>query len=51
VLTWRIFRGHARCRLIELRTVTKTYSGVGGGFTVLNHIDLKIPAGLRYGSN
>jgi hypothetical protein len=32
-------------------TVTKTYTSAGGGFTVLNYIDLKIPAGLRYGSN
>jgi hypothetical protein len=36
---------------IELMAVTKTYAGAGRGFTALNHIDLKIPAGLRYGSN
>jgi hypothetical protein len=38
-------------KIIELRTVTKTYTGAGGGLTALNHIDLKIPGGLPYGSD
>lgn len=37
--------------MIELMTVDKNYNGAGGGFAALNHIDLEIPAGLRYGSN
>jgi len=31
--------------MIELRTVTKTYSGAGGGFTALNRVDLQFPDG------
>jgi len=37
--------------MIELRTVDKTNNAAAGGFAALNHIDLEIPAGLRYGSN
>src|ERR1035437_5823962 len=32
-------------KLIELRNVTKTYAGAGGGFTALNQVDLKFFAG------
>lgn len=32
-------------KLIELRKVTKTYPGAGGGFTALNHVDLEFSAG------
>ncbi|MBI2752104.1 MAG: ABC transporter ATP-binding protein [Betaproteobacteria bacterium] len=31
--------------MIELQTVSKTYPGAGGGFTALNRVDLKFPAG------
>jgi len=31
--------------LIELREVTKTFPSAGGGFTALNHVDLRLPAG------
>lgn len=32
-------------KLIELRKITKTYPGAGGGFTALNHVDLEFSAG------
>ena len=32
-------------KLIELRQVSKTYPGAGGGFTALSHIDLEFCAG------
>ncbi|OGU22410.1 MAG: ABC transporter ATP-binding protein [Hydrogenophilales bacterium RIFOXYD1_FULL_62_11] len=32
-------------RLIELRKVSKTYPGAGGGFTALNRVDLEFSAG------
>ena len=32
-------------RLIELRQVSKTYPGAGGGFTALSHVDLEFSAG------
>ncbi|MHB8747080.1 MAG: ABC transporter ATP-binding protein [Gammaproteobacteria bacterium] len=32
-------------KLIELRKVTKTYLGAGGGFTALNRVDLEFSAG------
>lgn len=31
--------------MIELRTITKTYPGVGEGFTALNRVDLKLSTG------
>ncbi len=31
--------------MIELRTVSKTYPGAGGGFAALNRVDLRIAAG------
>jgi len=38
-------------KMVELRTVDKTYNGAGAGFAALNHIDREIPTGLPFRSN
>ncbi|MDB4974053.1 MAG: peptide transporter ATP-binding protein [Myxococcaceae bacterium] len=38
-------RNNTTAQLVELRAVTKTYPGAGGGFTALDHVHLALPAG------